>query len=626
MKYDNYLLAEHKKLHGSTISGSEVTSEDLGGHEGNIQPMTASHGTQQETLDETKILKDGSHSRTITDEDNVASETEHTYNAARYVMPKPTHSNVEIINSETAVTVGRNKLYAPTQSEEEAVFPGNYKTEAEIQSSLRGTPRGLHRPFSAPSRSANSPYRHIPVRTFHGPEDTDFQGSASSHYSSLSDAPHKSRNTIYISKPTDSFGLTSASSTYRKPTVFYDSPPQKPPNTLYKSPPQKPTSTLYESPPQKKPSLLYVSPARKPLSASYDSPPYKQQGISYVFPLTDSHGSPSTLNHSPQYGSAPHKTSRPSHNVRPTDSYGSPTASFSSSPHGSRPTVSEIKPLHRPSRYPYSSPPKKSSTPSYHLHSGHLYESPSSSYSSLPHDSKPSISTKSPLLKPHIQSYSSAQASHRPLQSSELYESPASPYGTTYDSRPVISDSQTLGSQKPLYSAPSLGSPSPSYNSQSSELYKSPISLHSYSTHSSKPPESSLSHGLHNPSYGSQPNHSQKPSHNSDFTDSYESPSLHSSSHDSRISRPSQGSLFGNSSWSHTPIRDSSSSDSTITSYGSPSNLNYESPSSTFQESLSYSEGGSVDSSHTFVNTDHHGHVKWGVRHSVSNQKAGSHQ
>jgi len=279
------------------------------------------------------------------------------------------------------------------------------------------------------------------------------------------------------------------------------------------------------------------------------------------------------------------------------------------------------------------------------------------------------------LLKPHIQSYSSAQASHRPLQSSELYESPASPYGTTYDSRPVISDSQTLGSQKPLYSAPSLGSPSPSYvsqsselykspislhsysthsskpsdsqalgsqkplysapslgspspsyNSQSSELYKSPISLHSYSTHSSKPSESSLSHGLHNPSYGSQPNHSQKPSHNSDFTDSYESPSLHSSSHDSRISRPSQGSLFGNSSWSHTPIRDSSSSDSTITSYGSPSNLNYESPSSTFQESLSYSEGGSVDSSHTFVNTDHHGHVKWGVRHSVSNQKAGSHQ
>jgi hypothetical protein len=130
---------------------------------------------------------------------------------------------------------------------------------------------------------------------------------------------------------------------------------------------------------------------------------------------------------------------------------------------------------------------------------------------------------------------------------------------------------------------------------------------------------------LHKPSHVSPPKKkSQKPSHNSEFTDSYESPSSHSLSHDSGISRPSHGSLFGNSSWSHATIHDSPSSDSTVTSYGSPSNFIYESPSSTFQESLSYSEGGSGDSSHTFVKTDQHGHVKWGVRHSVSNQQHGS--
>jgi len=613
MKYDYYLLAEHKKLHGSTISGSEVTSEDLGSHESNIQPMTASHAAQQETLNETKMLKDGLHYRTKTDEDNIASETEHTYKAASYVMPKPTHSSVEIINSETDVTVGQDKLYAQAQSEEGDMFPGNYKTEAELQISLHGKPRGLYRPFFSPSRSASFPHRHSPVRTSHGPDDSDFQGSASSYYSSFSDIPHKSPSTLYTSKPTDSFGLASASSTYRKPTVIYNSPPHTPP------------STLYESPSQKKPSLLYGSPPRKPLSALYESTPYKQLGISHDFPSADLHGSSSTLNHSPQYGSAPHKTSRPSHNIRPTDSYGSPTASFSSSPHGSRLTISEIKPLHRPSRHPYSSPPNKSSAPSYHLHSGHLYESPTS-YSSLPHDSRPSTSTKSPSHKPHRQSYSSAQASHRPLQSSELYESPSSLYGTIHDPRLVISGSQTLGSQKPLYSAPSLGSPNPSYNLQSSELHKSPTLLYSYSTHSSKPSDSSLSHGLHKPSYGSPPKKSQSLPHNSEFTDLYESPSSsHSLSHGSSIYRPSHGSLFGNSSWSHASIHDSPSTDSTLTSYGSPSNLVYESPSSTFHESLDYSEGGSGGSSHAFVKTDH-GHIKWGVRHSVSNQKTGSHQ
>jgi hypothetical protein len=161
---------------------------------------------------------------------------------------------------------------------------------------------------------------------------------------------------------------------------------------------------------------------------------------------------------------------------------------------------------------------------------------------------------------------------------------------------------------------------------QFSDLYKSPTSLYSYPTHSSKPSDSSLSHALHKPSYGSPSRKSPKLSHNSEFTDTYESPSPYSSSHDSRISRPSHGSSFSNSSWSHAPIRDSPSSDSTVTSYGSPTNLIYELPSSTFQESLSYNEGGSGDSSHTFVKTDHHGHVKWGVRHSMSNQKAGSHQ
>lgn len=606
MKYDNYLLAEHKKLHGS-----EVTSEDLGGHESNMQPMTASHATQQETLNETKMLKDGLHHRTKIDEDNIASETEHTYNAASYVMPKPTHSSVEIIKSGTDVTVGQDKLYTQVHSEEGDMFPGNYNTEAELETPSHGKPRGLYRPFSPPIRFVSFPYRHSPIRTSHGPEDSDFQGSASSYHSLLSDIPHKSPGTLYISKPTDSFGLASASSTYRKPTVFYNSPPQKPP------------STLYNSPPQKNPSLFYGSPPRKPLGASYESTPYKLMGISHDFPSADLHGSSSTLNHSPQYGSAPHKTSRPSHNIQPTDSYGLPTASFSSSPHGFRPTISEIKPLHRPSRHPYSSPPKKSSTPSNHLYSGHLYGSPTL-YSSLPHDSRPSTSTKSPTHKPHRQSYSSAQTSHRPLQFSEIYESQSSLYGKIHDSKPVISDSQT---HKPLYSAPSFGSPSPSYDPQSSELHKSPSSLYSYSTHSSKPSDSSLSHGLHKPSYGSPPKNYQRQSHNSESTDLYESPSSsHGLSHDSRISTPSHGSLFGNSSWSHVPIHDSPSSDSTATSYGSPSNLVYESPSSTFHESLDYSEGGSGGTSHTFVKTDNQGHVKWGVRHSVSNQKAGSHQ
>ena len=625
MKYDNYLLAEHKTLHGSTISGSEVTSEDLGGRESNTQPMTASHATKQETLNATKMLKDRLRRRTNTDEDNIASDTEHTYNAASYVMPKPTHGSAEIINSETDVTVGQDNLHAQAQSEEGDLFPGNHKTEEELLISSHGKPRVLYRPFSPPNRSASSPYRLSPVRTSHGPEDRDFQGSGP-YYSLLSDIPHKSPGTLYISKPTDSFGLASASTTYRKPTVFYNSPPHKPPSTLYNSPPHAPPGTLYESPSQKNPSLLYGSPPRKPLGALYESTPHKQLGISYDFPSADFHGSPSTLNHSPQYGSAPHKTSRPSHNIRPTDSYGSPTVSFSSSPQSSRPIISEINALYRPSRHPYSSPPKKSPSPSYHLHSGHLYESPAS-YSSLPHDSRPFTSTKSPSHTPHRQSYSSAQASHRPLQSSEIYESPSSLYGTIHDSRPVLSDSQTLGSQKPLYSAPSLGSPSPSYDPQPSELNKSPTSLYGYSTHSSKSSDSSLSHGLHKPSYGSPPKKSQRPSHNSEFTESYESPSSsHSLSHGSSISRPSHGSLFGNSSWSHAPVHESPSSDSTVTSYGSPSNLIYESPSSTFQESLDYSEGGSGGSSHAFVKTDHHGQYKWGVRHSVSNQKAGSHQ
>jgi hypothetical protein len=617
VKYDDYLLAERKRLHGSIVSGSEVTYEDLGSHESNMKPMTASHATQQETVNETENLKDGLHYRTITDEDNIASETEHTYNAASYVKYIPTQSNVEIINSETDVTVGQDELYVPAQSEEGDVFPGNYKTEAELQISSHGTPRVLHRPFSPPSRSANSPYRHIPLRPSHTPEDTDFQGSASSYYGVLSDTPHKSPSTLYISKPTDSFALSSAtyspvgSSPYRNPTLLYDSPLRKPP------------STLYDSPPRKKPGILYGSPPRKPPSVSYESPPYKQLGISYVSPSADLHGSSSTLNYSPQYGSAPRKTSRPSHNRQPSDSYGSPTSFYSSSPNGSRPpTMSESS--HGSSRTPYSSPSKKSPSPSHHLHSGDLYESPTSSYSSLPHDSRQSTSTKSSSLKSHRPSYSSVQASHRPSQSSEIYQSPASPYSSTHDSRPIISDSKTHGSQNPLYSAPSLKSPSPSYESQSSELYESPTSLYSYSIHGSRPSDGSLSQGSHRPSYGSPPKKSHRPSHNSEFTDSYESPSSsYSSSHDSRTSRPSYGSSSSNSSWSHTPIHDSSSSDSTITSYGSPSNLIYQAPSSTFHESLGSSEGGSA---HTFVKTDHHGHVKWGVRHSVNNQKAGSHQ
>jgi hypothetical protein len=604
VKYGDYLLAERKKLHGSIISGREITSEDLGGHASNMKPMTASHATQHISGTETENLKDGLQYRTITDEDNIASETEHTYNAASYVKQKPTKSNVEVINSERDVTVDQDELYVPVQDKEGDAFSGNYKREAELQLSSHGTPRVLHRPFSSPSRFASSPYRYSPVRTPHAPEDSDFQGSASSYYSSLSNIPHKSPSSPYVSKPTDSFVLASASyspvasSSHRKPTILYDSPPRKPP------------SILYDSPPQNKPSILYGSPPRKPPSVSYESPPYK--------PSVDLHGSSSTLNYSPQYGSAPRKPSRPPYTVQPSDSYVSPTTFYSSLPHGSRPpTISEINLSHGPSRPSHISPPKKSSSPSYHLHSGNLYESPTSSYSSLPHGSRPSTSTKSPAHKSHRPSYISAQAS----QYSEIYESPASSYSSSYDSKPITSDSKTHGSQKPLYNAPSLKSPSPSYDSQSSELYESPTSLYSFSSHDSRPSgisDISLSHGSHRPSYDLPPKKSHRPSHNSEFTDSYESPS---SSYGL-----SHGSSSTNSSWSHSPTYDSPSSHSTITSYGSPSNLIYETPSSTFRESSSSSEGGSEDSTHTFVKTDHHGHVKWGVRHSVSNQKAGSHQ
>jgi hypothetical protein len=85
------------------------------------------------------------------------------------------------------------------------------------------------------------------------------------------------------------------------------------------------------------------------------------------------------------------------------------------------------------------------------------------------------------------------------------------------------------------------------------------------------------------------------------------------------------GSTSIDSHRSNTPSHDSLSSVVTSTSYGLPSNLIHEAPSDTFQESLGSSEGGTGGSTHTFVKTDHQGNVKWGVRHSVGNQNAGSH-
>jgi hypothetical protein len=550
---------------------------DLGGTENKIKRITTSNDKREEATTEVQNFKHGLQYTSIIDEDNVASETENTYNVAGYVNKKPTQDNVEIINSGRDVFLNNeDHVYMSMQDEEMDAFPSNYNTETGQQTSSYESPRALYRPFSQPSRPAISPYRPIPPRPLHVLADTDPHGSATSYYSLSFNSPYKSPSTLYIPKPTDSFGSASvpyssvASGPYRLPTASYDSPPQKMPSALYSSPSRKPPSAPHVSPSRKPPSILHGSPPRKPLTAPHESPPYKLSP-SYNSASIELHQSSSTLHYSPlspSYGSAPQKTSKPSYYTQ--DPHGSLTSAYSSLPHGSRPPS-----ISGSSRPPYSSPPKKSSIPSYNFPSGDLYESPTSPHSSLPHDSRPPISSSSPSHKSHRPSYGSPQNLPGPSQSSELYESPVSSHSSSsHDTRPHKSDSSTHVSHKPSYGSPLKISPRPSSESQSSELYESPTSPYS-STRDSRPPSisGSPSYRPSRPLHGSPPKMSHRPSYVSESTDSYESPSSSKGS-SPRGSRPpsiseslsshkpptpSHGSPPKNS---HRPLYDSESTDS----------------------------------------------------------------
>jgi len=624
--YNEYMLAEHKTLDSSVISGRVVTLEDLRGTENETKHMTPRHNTREETETEVENSKHGLNYKSTTNEDNVTRETENTYNAASYVSQKPTQDNADIIKRSDAVAFDQeDQLYMSAQGEEEDVFPRKYKTEAQPQISSYETLRALRMPSSPPSRPAGSTHRspgnrHIPLRPYHAYEDTDSHGSATSYYSLSSDSPYKSQSTSYRSKPRDSFGSASASFSstasrpYRSPTVSYISSPQKLPSFTHSSQFRKPPSTPHSSPSQKPPSVLYGSLPRKPPRVSYESPPYKQMSTSHNSPSIDLHGSPNTLHYSPlsspSYGSTPQKTSRPSFDTQPSDLHGSLTSPYSSSPHGSRPPgIIESLSSHGPSRPSYSSPPKKSSGPSYNLQFSAL------PYSASTEDSWPPVSENSPSHKSHRPSYGSSQKPPNPSQSSELYKSPTSPHY----SRPPTSDSSTHGSHKPSHGSSSQKSLGPSYESQPSELYEVPTSPYGSSAHDSKPPRAS--DGSHRISYGSTPETSHRLSYDSESTDSYKSPSSSYSS----AAHGSRSSSISGSSPLPKPIYNSSSRDSSSMSYGLPSTIIHEAPSSTFHESLSSSEGGTVGLTQTYVKTDHHGNFKWGVRHSVDNQYAGSH-
>lgn len=620
---------------------------DLGETENKMKRITTSNNKNEEARTEMENFKHGLKYPSITYEDNVASETGNTYNVAGYMNKRPTQDSVEIINS------GRDVFLNHKDHAHMSVQGEDHNAKVRLQTSSYESPRGLYRPFSSPSRPPISQYKHIPPRPFYIPADTDSHDLDTSYYSLSFNSPHKSPSTSYISKPTDSIGSASI------PYSSVASGPFWPPTVTYVSPSRKP------------PSIFHGPPLRKPPIAPHESPPYKMSP-SFSLPSIDLHQLPSTMYYSqlsPSYGSAPQKIPKLPYNTQPSDLHGLLTSSYSSTPHGSRPPS-----ISGPSRPPYSSPPKKSPIPAYHFPSGDLYESPTSPHSSLPHSSRPPISETLPSHKSHRPSNGSPQKSHGPSQSSELYESPIS----SHNQSPHKSDSSTRLSHRPSHGSPLQISLRPLSESQSSELYEPPISPHS-STHDSRPPSISGStsyrpsrpfHGStpkisHRPSYGSESTNSYKspslskgssthysrppisshdspannfhrPLYDSESTDSYESPSssYSSSPHGSRppslsensqSNRPSHGSSSSDSHWSHTSISDTPSGDSTSTSNGLPSNLIYKAPSSTFHGSLSSDEGVPVGATHTFVKTDHHGNVKWGVHHSIDNKYADSH-
>lgn len=444
---------------------------------------------------------------------------------------------------------------------------------------------------------------------------------------------------------------------YTQLSPLYGSAPEKTPKPSYNAQSSEPHGSLtlsYSSSSHgpKPPSISESSLSHKPSRLSHSSPPKKPSIPSYSLQSGSLYESP-TSPHSPSHASRPstsdsspsHKSRRPPYGSLQTSLYPSQSSEvyesqpspYSSSSHDSRPHISDSS-THVPHRPSYSSSSQISHRPSSESESSELYESPTSPYSST-HDSKPlSISGSTLPYRPSRPLHTSPpKRSHRPSygsDSTDSHESSSSHYSSTHDSRPssISGSISPYRPSRPLHGSPQKISSTLSYGSQTTDSYKSPSSSKGSSTYNSRPP--SIPESL--PSHGSPPKKSHRPLYDSESTDSYKSPSssYSSASHGSRspsISesssphRPSHGSSSSDSYWSHNPVSDSPSNDSTRTSYDLPSNLDYEAPSGTVHESLHSGQGDTVGATHTFVKTDHHGNVKWGVRHSVDNKYAGSH-
>jgi hypothetical protein len=617
---DVYRYAGHETLNSSIVSERDVKHEKLGDGANEMKHTTASNDTKGRIRPEARSFRYGTNFKP--NDDDFSRETELTYTAG---------DGVPFDHEE--------QMQETSQDGELVMLPSNYKKGGEPFISSSGTVRVLHSPFPP----LGSPYgshgnRHTWPRPSHAPPDVDLHGSPSSYYGLSSGSPYKSSSLSYILKPRDSFGLESASYSsivsvpHRPPTVIYDSPPRELLFASHGSLSRKPSSAPHGSPSRKPSSVSYASPPRKPPIVSYESPPYKQFSQSYNSPSLDLHESSSTLHYSPRspsFVSVPHKISRPSYAAQASDSYGSHTSPHGSFQYGSKPLSS---PSHGPPRHSYSSPLKKSPGLSYNLQTSDLHESLTSHYTSSSHASRPPILGNSPSHKSHRSSHGPPQKPPTHPQFSESYKPPASPHSSSRVTKPSISYSSAYGSHK----SPQK-SPRPAYESQPSEQYESLTSIHGLTIQDTKSPtmsDSSLSNTQHGPSRNTPSKKSHRPSYDSESTDSVESPSssysspshglwsssLSEISPTQRLSKP----LHGSSHRSINPSHDSPSSALTRTSHGLPSNLIYEASSDTFQESLGSSEGGTGDSTHTFVKTDHHGNVKWGVRHSVGNQNASS--
>jgi hypothetical protein len=603
----NFSQVDPRVSYSDTSKRTEVNNisynehMDLEGTKNKMKHKTTSNDKKEEARTEVGNVKHGLKYTSLLDEDNIASETENTYDVAGYVNKKPTKDNVKIINSGRDVFLSHeDHVYMSVRDKEVNAFPTNYNTEKGPNTSSYQTPRVLYKPISLPGRPALSPYRHILRRPSLVLAGTKPHGSTTSYYSLSFNSPYKSPSTSYIPKSTDSFESASilyssvTSGPYRQPIVSYDSPPQKTSSASYSSPSHKPPSAPHVSPFQKTPSILHGSPPRKTTIAPNKPPPYKQSPL-YNPPTTDLHQSPNTMHYSllnPSYGSAPHKTPKPSYNTQPIDTHGSLTSSYSSSPHVSRPPTAGSSPPHKSHKLSYVSP-QKSLGPSQ---SSELYKLPISSYSLSSNGSRPHKSDSSMHVS-HRPSYvSPLQMPPRPSsesQPSELHESPTSPYSLTHDSRPLSISAST--SYRPLHGSPIKMSYRPSYVSESTHSYDSPSFSASSSTVYSRPSSISESlppHRSPTPSHDSQPKNSLRPLHDFESTDSYGSPSSPYSS-SPRGSRPpsiSEGT-------SYMPLHGSRPKMSQRPSYGSESTHSYESPSFSASSSTVYSRPSSISES-----------------------------